>query len=67
MAVLPQVMPRECQRIARKVPDPGIKVGDDLGDAAARYRGAYLKANNRLGAVYSCEEHQADEIERGGR
>lgn len=63
---LPSIVPRECQRILRKVPDPGAKVGDDLGDIAAKYRGAYLKANNRIGAGAACENHQADAIERGG-
>lgn len=64
---LPPIVPRECQRIARKVPDPGAKVGADLGDIAARYRAAWLKANWRIGAVRACEDHQADAIERSNK
>ncbi|WP_315701277.1 MULTISPECIES: hypothetical protein [unclassified Bradyrhizobium] len=60
-------MPRQCQRVLREVPDPGVKVGDDLGNVAAGYRAAYLKANHRIVAGRACEDHQAVAIERGGK
>ncbi|MGC2776496.1 MAG: hypothetical protein WA418_12785 [Bradyrhizobium sp.] len=60
-------MPRECQKIAKGVPDPGAKPGDDGFDLAARYRAAWLKGNHRLDAVRQCEDHQADEIEKGSK
>jgi hypothetical protein len=63
----PSRVPRECQRILKKVPDPGAKEGEDLGDIAARYKGAYEKANHRIGAGRACEDHQADAIERGAK
>lgn len=58
---------RECARILRKVPDPGAKSGEDFGVIAGRYRGAFVKANKRIGAGAECEEHRADVIERGGK
>ncbi|WP_316234952.1 MULTISPECIES: hypothetical protein [unclassified Bradyrhizobium] len=54
-------------RLFVKVPDPGAREGDDLGDIAARYKGAWRKANNRLGLGAECVNHQADAIERGAR
>jgi hypothetical protein len=62
---LPDKAPRECQRLAKKVPDPGAKRGDDLGDIAVRYKAAWAKGNHRIGAIASCEQRQADAIDRG--
>ena len=67
MPGLPRHVPRDCTRLFVKVPDPGAREGEDLGDWAARYKGAWLKANKRLGAAAACVEHQADVIERGAR
>lgn len=65
---LPAHLPRECQRLAVKVPEPAIKEGDDILDGiAASYRAALLKANHRIGAVRKCEDHQADAVDRGAR
>ncbi|MCB2106341.1 MAG: hypothetical protein KDE14_01515 [Rhodobacteraceae bacterium] len=60
-------VPRQCQRLARPVPDPGARVGDDGFDIAARYKGAFHKANRRLDATRRCEDKQADRFARGGR
>jgi hypothetical protein len=64
---LPDKSPRECQRLARKVPDPGAKEGEDLGDIAGRYKAAYVKSTKRIGAIEACEKRQADEIDRGAK
>lgn len=64
---LPSTLPRECQRLAAKVPDPGAKEGEPLDDIAAGYKAAWLKANHRLGAVRSCDDKQADAVDRGGK
>lgn len=64
---LPAHLPRECQRLAVKVPDPGVKVGDDMVETAADYRAAWIKANHRIGAVRGCEDHQADAVDRGAK
>lgn len=64
---VPAHVPRECQRLLVKVPDPGAKEGDDAFDIAGRYRAAWLKANHRIGAGRACEDHQADAIERGAK
>ncbi|WP_315734140.1 hypothetical protein [Bradyrhizobium sp. SZCCHNR1093] len=66
-AAAPQIMPRQCQRVLREVPDPGVKVGDDLGNVAAGYRAAYLKANHRIVAGRACDDQQAVAIERGAK
>lgn len=67
MPGLPRQVPRDCDKLFRKVPDPGAKEGDDLGDIAAGYKGAWLKANKRIGAGGACVTHQADAIERGAK
>lgn len=64
---LPRHVPRDCRRLFVKVPDPGAKEGDDLGDIAARYKGAFHKANHRIVQGGACSEHQADTIERGAK
>lgn len=64
---LPEHLPRECQRLLTKVPDPGAKVGSDLGDIAAGYKGAFEKANHRIGTAKACDDHQADAVDRGAR
>jgi hypothetical protein len=64
---LPARLPRECQRLLVKVPDPGAEEGRPMLDIAAGYRGAWLKANHRLGAGRACEDHQADTVDRGAR
>lgn len=64
---LPRHVPRDCKRLFVKVPDPGAKEGDDLGDIAARYKGAFHKANGRIVRGGDCAEHQADAIERGAK
>jgi hypothetical protein len=64
---LPDTAPRECARLATKVPDPGAKQGDDLGDIAVRYKAAFKKGNHRIGKIADCEKRQADEIDRGAR
>lgn len=53
-------VPRECARLARQVPDPGAKEGDDGFAIAGRYRGAWLKANRRIGELAACEGGQAN-------
>jgi type I restriction-modification system DNA methylase subunit len=60
-------VPRDCVKLLTKVPDPGAQEGQDLGDIAAGYKGAWVKANKRLGRGAACIEHQADAIERGAR
>jgi hypothetical protein len=60
-------VPRDCAKLFVKVPDPGASEGQDLGDIAAGYKGAWRKANKRLGAGAVCVEHQADAIERGSQ
>jgi hypothetical protein len=65
--LLPEHLPRECQKLAAKVPDPGAKPGDDGFDIASRYRAAWLKGNHRLAAVRECEDQQADVVDRGGQ
>jgi hypothetical protein len=64
---LPSHLPRECQRLLVKAPEPPVNEGDDAIDIAAAYRGALLKANHRIGAARGCEDHQADTIDRGGK
>ncbi len=64
---MPDKAPRECERLAKKVPDPGAKEGDDLGDIAVRYKAAWKKGNHRIGSVAKCEKRQADEIDKGVR
>lgn len=64
---LPRHVPRDCVRLLTKVPDPGAKQGQDLGDIAAGYKGAWAKANHRIGLGAACVNHQADAIERGAQ
>lgn len=64
---VPPHMPRDCVRLFVKVPDPGAAVGQDLGDIAAGYKGAWRKANNRIERGGACVEHQADAVDRGAR
>ena len=64
---LPDKAPRECVKLAKKVPDPGAKEGDDLGDIAVRYKAAWRKGNHRIAKIADCEKRQADEIDRGAR
>jgi hypothetical protein len=64
---LPRHVPRDCAQLLKRVPDPGAKKGQDLGDIAAGYKGAWTKANNRIGLGADCVEHQAAAIERGAR
>jgi hypothetical protein len=64
---LPAHLPRECQRLLVKVPDPGANEGDDAFAIAGRYRAAWLKGNHRLGAARDCDDHQADAVDRGAR
>ncbi|MCA3567305.1 hypothetical protein [Bradyrhizobium sp.] len=42
------------------MPDPGAKEGDDGFAIAGRYRGAWLKANRRIGELAACEGGQAN-------
>jgi hypothetical protein len=58
-------MPRECQRLGLKVPDPGAKDGQDMSDIAAGYKAAWLKGNHRIQAMRQCEDHQADSVDQG--
>lgn len=67
MPGLPRHVPRDCVRFFTKVPDPGAAEGEDLGDISAGYKGAWLKANKRLGLGGACVAHQADAIERGAK
>ncbi|WP_316235476.1 hypothetical protein [Bradyrhizobium sp. SZCCHNR1085] len=53
-------VPRECKRILRQVPDPGVQEGQPLDEVAAGYRGAWLKGNRRIAAGAACEDGQAD-------
>lgn len=64
---MPRHVPRDCDRFFKKVPDPGVSEGEDLGDWAARYKGAWLKANKRIGLGGACVAHQADAIEQGAK
>jgi hypothetical protein len=64
---LPAHLPRECQRLLVKAPEPPIKEGDDAFDIAAAYKGALLKANHRIAAGRSCDDTQADAVDRGGK
>jgi hypothetical protein len=64
---LPRHVPRDCQKFFKKVPDPGAKEGEDLGDIGAGYKGAWLKANKRLALGGDCVGHQADVIEQGAK
>jgi hypothetical protein len=64
---LPRHVPRDCVKLFNKVPDPGAGEGQDLGDIAAGYKGAWLKANKRIGVAGACVEHQADAIEKGAK
>lgn len=64
---VPPHVPRDCARLLVKVPDPGAAEGEDLGDIAAGYKGAWRKANNRIERGGICVEHQADVIDRGAR
>jgi len=64
---VPRSVPRDCVKLFVKVPDPGARKGQDLGDIAAGYKGAWAKANNRIGLGAACVNHQADAIERGAK
>jgi hypothetical protein len=64
---MPRQVPRDCERFFVKVPDPGAKEGQDLGDIAAGYKGAWRKANKRNALAGECVAHQADAIERGAQ
>lgn len=67
VAVQGVTAPRECQRLGRPVSDPGVREGDDLGDVAAGYRAAWLKAERRNSAMVACQHVQADEQAKGAR
>ena len=64
---LPDKAPRECRKLAKKVPDPGAKEGEDLGDIAMRYKAAWRKSSKRIDAIAACEDRQADAIDRGAK
>lgn len=66
-----QNVPRECQRILTKVPDPGGKAGEkfagvDWAGIAGRYRAAWRKSTARIMKGAECENVQADKLAKGG-
>jgi hypothetical protein len=44
-----------CAVLAKIVPPPTIKIGDDWRVVAARYKAALLKANARIEDIAACE------------
>lgn len=48
-------LPADCQQLAKTVPLPAIKKGDDIRSLLARHRAGLVKANANLDAVRNCE------------
>ncbi len=56
-----------CSSLARRVADPGWKVGDDARVVIKRYEAALELANGRLGATGSCIRRLVREFASGLR
>lgn len=58
-------IPRDCESLAKRVPLPPLKKGDDMRKHAARMAGAAVKANSRLDATAECQAGQREDFARG--
>lgn len=64
--VKPEVsLPQDCERLARQVPAPAMKAGDDARAALARHRAALATADARLRATADCQRRLRERYAKG--
>jgi hypothetical protein len=55
-----------CEKLAKRVPAPAIKKGDNAKALAAKALGSLKTANHRLTATAACQRKQREDFAKGG-